>query len=223
MSSKEYGFLYLPPFVYGYLYSFTEPVMWNLRFISLSSHKLYFYSIFLTVIGSLLFHKLFLLIFGEGGPSKNPKWSVVAIFYSVSFVTAVGIEEIFDGRKIENWIDFTDAISDNLNRWRILQIVLLVIPMGFTFLSFYIGAILLYLYVKTGTDVDIVGLGLFIGMLIFIFQSRVWNWFPNYANTENVENVLRPEYLIYLEKLENQNFTEPESLEDWLAGDTTDK
>lgn len=199
--SKEYSILYLPPVVYGYLYSFAEPTQWELLGWTIPSHEFFLYASLISLIGCLMIHKIFILLFGHEGPKKNPKHRSVIIFYSLQFVSGAPARDLIKDPEIRTWGEYISGFTEEWGLWNILQFSILVIPIGFAYLSFYIATGILFFEIWATPQHDVLGVVLLIVSIAFLLQSRIWKWFPNYVKDENLDKAKKPEYEVYLERI----------------------
>lgn len=204
--NSDYAFLYLPTIAYTYLLSETNLENIDLYFSSVRADSFFQIAAVVCLIGALLYHQVMRLIFGDEGPSENPKKTSVVLRHSIMIVLNC------DLRDVEN--DIIEILRKSSSRIRSRQIIRLIVfgtPIGGMYLLTYYSLIPLYTSVNSGGT--LIGGLLLIALLVPLLQSRLWSFFPNYAPPETAENIWVPEYVRGIEVARKS--TEQRKLSEW--------
>lgn len=204
--NSDYAFLYLPTIVYAYLLTETNLQTVNLYFTTVSADSFFQIAAIICLIGALLYHQVMRLIFGDGGPSENPKKTTVALRHSIMIVLNC------DLRDVENDIvEIFKKCSNRIGVKHIIRLIAFGVPIVGMYLLTYFS--LLPLYRSIISEGTLVGGLLFIALLVPLLQSRLWSFFPNYAPPETAENIWVPEYVRGAEAARKS--TEQRKLSEW--------
>ncbi|MFP8891494.1 hypothetical protein ACLI4U_17260 [Natrialbaceae archaeon A-CW2] len=214
--STEYSFLYLPAFAYGFLYSATEVTHWSIFGFYANSHHLYLYSMVLSVVGGLMYHRVGVLIFGRDSPSKNPKTKAAVVWSILEITTGLDANKYKRNQDVNTFFDLAKEIGNDLWGYNALLAFFTLIPISFVYLSLYFSPLLLFNHILGESEVDFITVAFLVVLLIVALQSRTWSWFPNYSESDNLDDLSTPEYKKYQEQISNHNQT---TLKEYNNGD----
>lgn len=189
ITNSDYSFLYLPAIAYGYLLYETEPHSIDFLIATVPSEMFFQSAVLICVVGALIYHQIFRLIFGNEGPSVNPKKSIVVLKHMLTFISRCDIRDADNNSQ--------DVIQTIINRVKLRHIVPIVgfgIPVAAMFLLTYASVVFLYDVVVTGQPDSFFGSVLLIALIISLLQPRVWAYLPSYIPQDSAENIWTPEY-----------------------------
>lgn len=202
----RYAVLYTPALIFGYLSLTVETIDLvfyqsnTIGFFGFSLSATVFYQLFtlLCIIGASFSHQILLLIFGHGGPEKNPKNSDVALKHMITYLTYIDIRDV-ETVSLLNLADILGQKARLRNVWRFFYVG---IPIGVLFISTYLSPLLLFTGLQSLESPSVIGIGLLIIQTIFIVQTVVWTDKLILVPPESAEFVDTPEYIRGEEALE---------------------
>lgn len=186
--NSDYAFLYLPAIAYGYLFVETQPHMLNLYVTTVPSHLFFQVAVVICVIGALLYHQVFRLIFGDGGPSENPKKTSVALKHLFILVVRLDLTDVENST-----LEIFKEASHRFSRVHWIPTIAFGFPMIGMYLLTYLSVFLLYEVVTSGGSFT--GSILLIAIVIPLIQARIWGLFPNHLPPDTAEDIWTPEYI----------------------------
>lgn len=192
LANPKYGVLYLPTFVYLYLWSLPEPGQFYFWFISIPNSELYPVAAVITFVGALLAQNFFEVIYGPVGPKENPKYRTTALKHHFAIAMNVDPDSISESEMVTMrramW-EIVDKCSP-LNAIKGLAIILPIYSLRL--LMFYsIFLVGFYLWQLGG---DFVLWLLLLGSITMFAQDKVASLFPEVGSPESAEYLDVPEY-----------------------------
>lgn len=208
--NSAYAFLYLPAIVYGYLFIETAPHRVYLFVGTVPSHPFFQVATGICIVGALVFHQSFRLIFGDGGPSENPKKSGVALQHMFMFVTRCDISDV-DPTDVG---ELTFTLARRLSWRNYVPMVFLGGPALGMYLLTYYALYALYGATTTPQVDSLVGGMLVVALAIVLAQPIVWGRFPNYLPVESADAIWTPEYVRGAEAAEDEQQSTQRTLDE---------
>jgi hypothetical protein len=193
---SDLALLYLPSLAYGYLFYDLDPFTVNLFVATLPSDLFFQGAVLICIVGGLIYHQIFQLLFGDGGPSENPKDTTVMLKHMLTIVTYCDIRDA--GDSVE---DIFSNLTDEMRPRNAVRFVGIGTPVVGMFGLTYVAPFFLYNAITTGQTDSFVGSVLLIVLVIRLIQPVVWNFLPSYVPESAAEHIQTPEYRRGVEKI----------------------
>lgn len=192
-----YGYLYIPPVVYAFLYLTIESATLDAVVFTLPKW-IYILFLLISLIGSSIVHRIFILLFGFEGSEKRPKQAEVIVKHGTGIMFGMNGQEISS----RNLSEVLDHLGTRASVKDVVVAITLLVMVGGSAASLFLLPIPLSLVLLNGNPHPIFGSLLLVGLLLVILQVTVWDRFPSYVPPEEVERAHMPEYMFAHEKIE---------------------
>lgn len=196
---SKYTILYLPALAYGFL-SMTADTINGIIFewssvpvlvTEISAQGFFQICTVICIIGGVYFHRVLRLIFGQEGPSVNPKDTGVALKHMLIIITFVDLLDV----EPNSWWGLAKEINKKANIRNWVRLFVICVPMGLTYVLMYLSPIFLYTTLVDMETLSVIGVILLITQSIFIAQNLLWRSDLSLVSPDSVDNIETPEYI----------------------------
>jgi len=186
---SDFALLYLPSLAYEYLFYDLDPFTMDLFVTTVPSDLFFQGAVLICIVGGLIYHQIFRLLFGDGAPFGNPKDTTVMMKHMLMIVTYCDIRDAGDSLE-----EIFSKLTDQMQPQNAVRLVGIGAPVLGMFGLTYAAPFFLYDALTTGQTDSFVGSVLFIALVTGLIQPVVWHFLPNYLPESAAERIQTPEY-----------------------------